>query len=192
MSDGKTMTTSVAPLKKFMAAPAPEAITLDTFREGPVGSVLFGGPAGPPMFILLNLLVADDPVKEILELGGTLKVEDDRDVAGTPCQALLIDQEEGPDFRLLVDPETKLLKGIDLVVDPEALVEEGAPGAEDRDQPVRLVRRARSRPRTARRRTRSPTSPPRSSPRSSRSPRGADEGKTPSRRWSASPPPTSP
>ena len=67
VSDGKTITTSVAPLKKFMAAPAPEAITPDTFREGPVGAVLFGGSAGPPMHILVSMLVADDPVKEILK-----------------------------------------------------------------------------------------------------------------------------
>lgn len=124
VSDGKTITTTVSPLKKFMAAPAPGAITPDTFRAGPVGAVLFGGSAGPPMHILVSLLVAGDPVAEILKLGGTLKVEDDRDVAGTVCQALLIDQEQGPDYRLLVDPATKLLKGVDMVVDAEAMMKD--------------------------------------------------------------------
>ena len=45
-SDGKTLTTSVAPLKKYTNAPAPESIGFDTFREGPTGAVLFGGPTG--------------------------------------------------------------------------------------------------------------------------------------------------
>src|SRR5699024_573654 len=96
--------------------------TPDTFREGPVGAVLFGGSAGPPMHILVSMLVAEDPVKEILKLGGTLKVEDDRKVEGTPRQALLIDQEQGADYRLLVDPKSKLLKGVEVVVDAEALM----------------------------------------------------------------------
>ncbi len=126
VSDGKTITTTVSPLKKFMAIPAPGAITPGTFREGPVGAVLFGSTAGPPMHILVSMLVADDPVKEILKLGGTLKSEDDRDVAGTACQALLIDQEQGADYRLLVDSKTKLLKGVEVVVDAEAMMK-GAP-----------------------------------------------------------------
>jgi len=126
VSDGKTITTSVSPLKKFMAAPAPRAITPDTFREGPVGAVLFGGAGRAPMPILLSLLVSDEPVQQILKLRGTLKVEGDRDVAGTKCQTLLIDQEEGADYRLLVDPKSKLLKGVDVVVDAEAMMK-GAP-----------------------------------------------------------------
>jgi thiol-disulfide isomerase/thioredoxin len=57
-----------------------------------------------------------------------LKVEDDRDVAGTPCRSLLIDQEQGPDYRLLVDLTTKLLKGVDLVVDVEELTKKAPEG----------------------------------------------------------------
>jgi len=123
VSDGKTLTTAVAPLKKFTKVPAPEKLTLGTFQDGPIGSVLFGGPTGPPMFILLNLLMGDDPVKEILGLGGALRMVDDRVVAGTRCRALVVDLAEGPDFRLLVDPSTKLLKGIDLLVNPQELIE---------------------------------------------------------------------
>jgi thiol-disulfide isomerase/thioredoxin len=63
-------------------------------------------------------------VEEILKLGGTLKVEDARDASGTPSQALLIDQEEGADYRLLVDPKTKLLNGVEVVVDAEELMKD--------------------------------------------------------------------
>ncbi len=34
LSDGATLTTSVAPLKKFIAAPAPEKLSVETFRDG--------------------------------------------------------------------------------------------------------------------------------------------------------------
>ena len=46
ISDGKTLTTLVRPLKKYTTAPAPATIGIDTFREGPTGPLLFGGPTG--------------------------------------------------------------------------------------------------------------------------------------------------
>ncbi len=129
VSDGKTLTTAIAPFKKYTEAPAPKAFTFETFREGPVGSALFGGPTGAPMLVLANLLVGDDPVKVIEGLGESLKAEDDREAGGVPCRALLIDREPGsPDIRLLVDPKTKLLRAIDFVIDPRDL-QKGPDGA---------------------------------------------------------------
>ncbi len=64
-SDGKTLTTAIEPLKKYMSAAAPETISVDTFREGPTGAVLFGSqtaaPTASPMFVLLNLLIGRQP-----------------------------------------------------------------------------------------------------------------------------------
>src|SRR5262245_48869519 len=48
ISDGQTLTTAIEPLKKYVTAPAPGTITIDTFREGPTGAVLFGGPTAAP------------------------------------------------------------------------------------------------------------------------------------------------
>ncbi|MBV8076119.1 MAG: TlpA family protein disulfide reductase [Planctomycetaceae bacterium] len=120
VSDGTTLTTAIAPFKKYTASPAPKTITLDTLREGPLGAALFGGPLGGPMIALVNLLTADDAAKAILsEFDGTLKSEPN---------ALLIDRAEGPDYRLRVDPATKLLTAIDLVIDPKDLEKNTAPG----------------------------------------------------------------
>ena len=47
-SDGTTLTTAVLPLKRYIAAPAPKALGIEAFREGPIGAMIFGGPAGPP------------------------------------------------------------------------------------------------------------------------------------------------
>ena len=45
-SDGTTLTTAVLPLKRYTATPAPKTLGIDTFREGPIGAMIFGGPAG--------------------------------------------------------------------------------------------------------------------------------------------------
>jgi len=117
LSDGENMTTAIRPLKKYMTTPAPAAVDIETFRAGPVGAAIFGSPAGLPMYILANLLTAAEPVKAIEQLGGSLQLAAD-DPKG---ETLLIDQTDGPDLRLAVDPATKLLKSIDLVIDPKTL-----------------------------------------------------------------------
>src|SRR4029077_62464 len=74
VSDGKTMSTAIIPLKRYTTAPAPAAVDVETFRQGPTGAVLFGGPSGAPMFVLLNLLTAPDPVVALGQLGGSLRL----------------------------------------------------------------------------------------------------------------------
>ncbi len=128
-SDGKTLTTSVIPLKRYTMAPSPANISLDTFRQGPTGAVLFGGPTGAPMFVLLNLLTAPDAAAALAQLGGSLQLAPDAPKAGKPAApALLIDQPEGADFRLEIDPATKLLSRIDLQIDPKDLARSAQAG----------------------------------------------------------------
>ena len=124
VSDGKTITTAIVPLKKFVAADAPKKLSVETFRDGPTGAVLFGGPSGVPMYILINLLTSDDPLKALGELGGSLQF----DPADPKGNTLLIDQVDGPDLRLTVDPAAKLLKSVDLVLDPKQLAESAKAG----------------------------------------------------------------
>jgi thiol-disulfide isomerase/thioredoxin len=129
--DGKTITTAIEPLKKYVTAPAPETIGIDTFREGPTGAVLFGGPtAAPtasPMFVLLHLLSGTSPVMILEQMGGTLRLApaagDRRD-----GEALIIDLQEGPDLLLRVDPATHLLSAIELKLDPSQLAKSAPPG----------------------------------------------------------------
>jgi thiol-disulfide isomerase/thioredoxin len=125
-SDGKTLTTSVIPLKRYMAVPAPEKVDIETFREGPIGASLFGGPSGVPMFVLLNLLTAPDPASAIAQLGGSLQLVGDSGPksagAKADTSALLIDLGKGaPGVLLTIDPATKLLSSIDLKIASETL-----------------------------------------------------------------------
>ncbi len=117
VSDGTTLTTAVAPLKQYTAAAAPKTIGIDTIGQGPAGSVLFGGPTSAPMIILTSLLLRDDAPKTILSLGGRLKAEPDEKLGDATFPVLLLDQATGPDVRLVIDPATKLVKTIDLIVD---------------------------------------------------------------------------
>lgn len=126
VSDGKTLTTSIVPLKRYTTSSAPEAINFETFREGPTGAVLFGGPAGPPMYVLLNLLTAPDAAAAIGQLGGSLQVAPKATPASAP--SLLIDLTDGPDIQLNVDPATKLLSGIDFQIDPKTLAQNAEDG----------------------------------------------------------------
>ena len=125
-SDGKTLTTSVIPLKRYTAVPAPEKVDIETFREGPIGAALFGGPSGVPMFVLLNLLTAPDPASAIAQIGGTLQLVagsgPKSDAAKAGASALLIELGKGRAGVLLtIDPATKLLSSIDLKIAPETL-----------------------------------------------------------------------
>jgi thiol-disulfide isomerase/thioredoxin len=121
VSDGKTITTAIIPLKRYTNASAPEQINFETFRQGPTGAVLFGGPTGPPMFVLLNLLTAPDAAAALDQLGGSLQIAppDPKSTAA----AILIDQTDGPDIRLKIDPSSKLLSSIDFLIDAKTLAQ---------------------------------------------------------------------
>ena len=101
-----------------MTAPAPEKIGIDTFREGPTGALLFGGPTGAPTFVLLNLLTGTSPDVLLDAMGGTIRPRDGP--AGRPARTArsVIDLRDGPDLLLRVDPATKLLSAIELKIDP--------------------------------------------------------------------------
>jgi len=123
-SDGKKLTTSVEPFKQYTEVEAPKNVTLETFQAGPAGSAIFGGPTGPPMLILTNLLVGEDPLKTIEELDCALKVsKEDKDEV-----SILLDRKEQNDFELIIDPKTNLLKKINLVIGEDILARLNAGG----------------------------------------------------------------
>ncbi len=124
--DGSTLTSSVLPLKRYMTGPAPQKVDIATFREGPIGASLFGGPSGVPMFVLLNLLTAENPAAAITQLGGSLQLAGPSgtkaDAVKVANTAILIDLgKNAPGVLLAVDPATKLLSSIDLKIAPEML-----------------------------------------------------------------------
>lgn len=128
ISDGKTLMTVVTPLKKYTTAPAPATIGMGTFREGPTGALLFGGPTGAPTFVLLNLLSGTSPDALVDVMGGTIRAATVGNLRSDA--AILIDLRNGPDLVLRVDPATKLLSAIELKIDPAQLAKGPAPSIE--------------------------------------------------------------
>ena len=135
--DGATLTTAVLPLNRYMVTPAPKALGIEAFREGPIGAMIFGGPAGAPMFVLLNLLTGVDAVAGIGQLGGTLQLPPaplaDVKTAGASAKssAIIIEfANRKTQFLLEVDPATKLITSIDIAVDLEQLTR-GAPDGQE-------------------------------------------------------------
>jgi thiol-disulfide isomerase/thioredoxin len=117
-SDGKTLTTAVgANLKKYTEEAAPKTISIDMFRQGPTGSILFGGPSGPATFVLLNYLTSSDPGDAIRQLGASLQSAG----PNTDGTAFMIDLPDVLDLLLTVEPKTKLLTGIEMKIDPERI-----------------------------------------------------------------------
>ncbi len=127
-SDGTTLTTAVVPLKRYTVTAAPTTLGIDAIREGPIGAMIFGGPASAPMFVLVNLLTAVDPAAGIAQLGGTLRLPEARSTdpkaAGETekISAITIDFDNPKrQFLLKVDPVSKLISSIEIGVDPKQL-----------------------------------------------------------------------
>jgi thiol-disulfide isomerase/thioredoxin len=119
-SDGTTLTTADLALKRYMVTPAPKTLGIDAFREGPIGAMIFGGPAGRPMFILLNFLIAADPAAGIAQFGGTLQVAAADNAKLADAASLIVEFDKGKtSFLLTVDPATKLISSIEMKIDRE-------------------------------------------------------------------------
>jgi thiol-disulfide isomerase/thioredoxin len=121
--DGSNLTTVVAPSKKYASEPAPKAVSFQNVAGGPVGSLLFGGPGGPPLLMAVGLFLGDDPVKAVLDQGEAIKAEPDFEFEGQNCRVLRVESAAGTAYRLLIDPQTRLLRAIDVVPDPKGLAD---------------------------------------------------------------------
>jgi thiol-disulfide isomerase/thioredoxin len=128
ISDGKTLTDIVESLKRYMTSPAPESIGINTFREGPIGAILFGGPTAAPMTVLLNLLLGTNPDVLVDQMGGSIQAAPAASGGKSEGSAILINLVGGPDLLLRVDPSTKLLSAIDLRMDTARLDKSAPPG----------------------------------------------------------------
>ncbi len=127
-SDGETLVTSKAALKKYLKQEAPKTITLASVLTGPLGAMLVGSPAQAPVMVVLDLLVEDHAVDRLIEGAEAVKLEADRPLDGKPLKSVLVEQEGGRGMRLLIDPGAKLVRRIELVVPAKQLEEKAPPG----------------------------------------------------------------
>jgi thiol-disulfide isomerase/thioredoxin len=119
--DGKKVTTVLFPPRRYASAPVPDKVDTQSLVKvpgpGAPVAIAFAADGALSTAVVLDLLVSADPVKSVLDGTDGLKLEADRDVKGQTRKSLYVDQTEGPDIRMLVDPETKLVHTIELVYD---------------------------------------------------------------------------
>jgi thiol-disulfide isomerase/thioredoxin len=137
--DGTTFTTLVGPSKKYASEPSPKTVNFHSVAGGPAGSLLFGGPSGPPMLMVLGLLLAEDPARAVLDQGESLQVEGDREFDGAPSRVIKVVAANGTVYRLLIDPQSKLLRAIDVEPDAGAIASMFPPGARVKFEAFRWV-----------------------------------------------------
>jgi thiol-disulfide isomerase/thioredoxin len=133
VSDGKTLTSVIVPTKKFFELPSPKRMSVDAIAEGPIGSLLAGGPAGEPAKFILGLLMGDTAAKALPDKAKTLRLEADRSWMGRNYNALYVDQGAEPGWRMYVDPTTQMVHRVEYVIDPKTLAEKLPPGADISD-----------------------------------------------------------
>jgi thiol-disulfide isomerase/thioredoxin len=117
-SDGTRLTTSVEPLKRFAVTPAPAKLTLEAFDNNALGAMLLSGPGGAPLRLLVNLLVTEPGGNDVLAGLSRVACEPDEIRAGQKLRVVRAEFKDGPDLRLAIDPETKLVRRVDVLVKP--------------------------------------------------------------------------
>ena len=120
VSDGLSVTSSVAPLRKHFVSTAPKKLAESSLRGGPLGSIEFGGLAGLPLVHALSLVIGEEPERLIYDFSPKVLAEADQVVEGVAYQVLRLDESDNHDWRFLIDPKSGLLAYIDLVVEGDA------------------------------------------------------------------------
>jgi thiol-disulfide isomerase/thioredoxin len=119
--DGKNLTTTSDSLKRYLTRPAPAGLELADILVSPLGSILDGAPIESPSLTLLTLLLDDNAVPRILEDVASLHLEPQPVDAG--LTALRIEAPARPSTRIIIDPQTKLIRRIERAISAESLTE---------------------------------------------------------------------
>ncbi len=132
VSDGKDLAFAYKPTRRFIRRPAPGSLreALTNTSRGVFAAVIPDGPSGYPMLTLFHLLVGTDPAAAIREdtVGLVYENETGPEAGAGKPHRLLVDQREGPDIRLIIDPATYLLQKIELVGGLESVFGAQSPG----------------------------------------------------------------
>ncbi len=125
VGDGKQLSTTILPSKMFMQSPENRVASV-LFDEGPLGAILLGGPTGPAVSRFLNahfvldLLILDEPLKPLLEQSREFRLEGEAALDGVKVKIVRAVAKQGSDILLYIDETTKLLRKVELTIDPKA------------------------------------------------------------------------
>ena len=118
-SDGKTLVAMVPATNSAIVSPAPKALSPAVLSEGPLGAIWLGGPSGEAPWTIVSLLLAKDPAARLLEGGARVEAGPEREVDGKALPGVLIDRGTGIDVLLTYEPESNLVRRVELVAEPK-------------------------------------------------------------------------
>jgi thiol-disulfide isomerase/thioredoxin len=114
VSDGKVMRTITPPFKMYRDVPATGKLTLAEFADGPLGSVETGSPQGLPLHLVLQFLLADDPVKSLVDDARSIKIATLANMTDAEHTTVVYEPQVGPALTLWVAHGTKLIDRVDV------------------------------------------------------------------------------
>ena len=115
VSNGKTQTVIVGPLKTLETEPAPLVFRPAMIADNAMASGILALPSVQPARLILSLLSADGPAPLMAELAMTPKLEAERELGGVKYQILSLDSATGADLRVWIAPSTSLIAFIDIL-----------------------------------------------------------------------------
>lgn len=119
--DGKTMTIIQYPLKSQLSEPLQGALSAQRLTDlcPQLKAVTHGNADGLPALIMLQLLLDPNPAQSIAKKAKGLTLEPNRPWNGGDAQSLVVEHELGIKLRLLIQPQTKLVGRIEIILDPQ-------------------------------------------------------------------------
>lgn len=114
--DGTTLRSVFETYRQYATSDAPAEVGSAMLRGHPLAGPLVGGLEGFPLFLLLELVTEKKEAEAVLTLGaGGMMLEDGRELDGSKVRSLLVDWPQGTGFRLLVDPQSKHVRRIEML-----------------------------------------------------------------------------
>ena len=129
VGDGKTLSTILTPTKRYMTAPLAAAIDPSTIADGSAGAILLGGATGPPAQLMLRLILGAKASAVLPDRCTGLVAEPDQGADGDRLNVLRLELGDEPPLRVLIDPQTHLIRRMDYVIDPKAAADRVPTGA---------------------------------------------------------------
>ena len=114
------MRTITPPFKMYRDVAATAKLTLAEFADGPLGSVETGSPQGLPMHLVLQFLLADDPVKALVDDARSIKFHPLEGEKATPYAHVVYEPQVGPILSLHISDASKLIERVDVAVKADA------------------------------------------------------------------------
>jgi hypothetical protein len=131
--DGSRTLSLIGPTRRTLTGPSPSRLYPAMLDDSPAGALVLGGPGGTAAAAMVQLLLGDDATKALLDAGTVVSADPDASIDDRAMTRLRLHPVHGPDLRLWVDAESKLVRRVEVLAaaDRGDAPTESAVGASD-------------------------------------------------------------